>query len=99
MQIDENLNWKTQINQVRINIIRNFQLLKRVRFFIDYDTALMVYNTLLQPHFDCCSIIWMNGNSTDLKRLQILQNRTLRIVLGVDARYNREAWYNTIGTL
>ena len=97
VQIDENLNWKSQINQVRIKANGSFQLLKRVRTFIDYDTALLVYKTIIQPHFDYCSIIWMNGNSTDLQRLQILQNRALRVVLGVDARYNREALYNTVG--
>ena len=38
----------------------------------------------------------MNGNSGDLQRLQTLQNRALRIVLGVDAQFNRETLYETL---
>ena len=94
--LDENLSWKAQINQVRNKAIRNLHLLKRTRSFIDHNTALLVYKTLIQPHFDYCSITWMNGNSSDLKRLQTLQNRALRIVLGVDAQYNRETLYKTL---
>ena len=38
----------------------------------------------------------MNGNLSDLQRLQTLQNRALRIVLGVEARYNRETLYRSL---
>ena len=42
------------------------------------------------------SLIWMNGHATRLARLQTLQNRCLRLVLGVDNRFSREALYRTL---
>ena len=32
--------------------------LKRVRQFIDTNTALKIYEALIQPHFDYCSTVW-----------------------------------------
>ena len=94
--LDENISWKPQINQVRNKALRNIHLLKRTRSYVDNRIALLLYKTLVQPHFDYCSITWMNGNLSDLQRLQTLQNRALRIVLGVEARYNRETLYRSL---
>ena len=94
--LDETLSWKPQINQVRNKALRNIHLLKRTRNYVDNRTALLLYKTLVQPHFDYCSSTWMNGNLSDLQTLQTLQNRALRIVLGVEARYNRKTLYRSL---
>lgn len=94
--IDCNLTWSKQIDSVRLKAIRNLHLLKRARSFIDKQTALTLYHTLIQSHLDYCSTIWMNGHSVHLKRLQVIQNRALRIVLQVDNRFNRQSLYDTL---
>ena len=38
----------------------------------------------------------MNGHLSHLRRLQIIQNRALRIVLQVDNRFNRQTLYDTL---
>ena len=38
----------------------------------------------------------MNGYSIHLSRLQVIQNRALRIVLQVDNRFNRQTLYRTL---
>ena len=50
--LDETLSWKPQINQVRNKALRNIHLLKRTRSYVDNRTALLLYKTLAQPHFD-----------------------------------------------
>ena len=55
-----------------------------------------MYQTLIQPQLDYCSLIWMNGHATQLARLQKVQNRCLRLALGVDNRFRREALYRTL---
>ena len=96
--IDSNLTWNQQIDSVRLKAVRNLHLLRRARYFIDKPTALTLYHTLLQSHFDYCCTIWMNGHITHLRRLQIIQNRALRIVMQVDNRFNRKTLYNTLKT-
>ena len=96
--IDSNLTWNQQIDSVRLKAVRNLHLLRRARYFIDKPTALTLYHTLLQSHFDYCCTIWMNGHITHLRRLQNIQNRALRIVMQVDNRFNRKTLYNTLKT-
>ena len=95
--IDCNLTWNQQIESVRLKALRNLHLLRRARYFIDQPTALMLYQAVIQSHFDYCCPVWMNGHLTRLGRLQVIQNRALRIVLRVDNRFNRETLYSTLG--
>ena len=94
--IDCNLTWSQQIESVRLKAVRNLHLLRRARSYIDNAMALTLYQTLIQSHFDYCSTIWMNGYSIHLSRLQVIQNRALRIVLQVDNRFNRQTLYRTL---
>ena len=44
-------------------------------------TTVLVYNSLIQPHFDYCSLVW-DGLSDQLSdKLQKLQNRAARVIL------------------
>ena len=94
--IDCNLTWSQQIENVRLKAVRNLHLLRRARYFIDRATALTLYKTLIQSHLDYCCTVWINGHLSHLRRLQIIQNRALRIVLKVNNRFNRQTLYNTL---
>ena len=94
--LDENLSWTPQIDSVNLKVLKVFHATKRVRQFVDQKTSLLLYKTLIQPHFDYCNIIWMAGHEHKLGRLQVLQNRCLRMVLGVNSRFNRDTLYNIL---
>ena len=65
--------------------------LRRIGPLIAQSTPLLVYNSLIQPHFDYCSLFW-NGLSEQLSdKLQKLQNRV--------ARANLKANYGTSSSL
>ena len=55
-----------------------------------FDTALIIYNSLIQPIFDYCDVVWDNLSSTSAQRLQKLQNRAARVITqqGYDVRSN-----------
>jgi hypothetical protein len=41
----------------------------------------MIYNTIIRPHYQyCCTILYLL-NDTQKKRLQILQNKAMRVIL------------------
>ena len=44
----------------------------------------MIYNSLIQPHFDYCSIVWDNLGKGLGQKLQRLQNRAARIITESD---------------
>ena len=63
--------------------------IKRIRPFVSPEILHYIYNALVQPHFDYCSIVWGNCGKTLSERLQKLQNRAARILTSssYDARF------------
>ena len=58
--VDEFKPWKPQIEHVKSKILRNFYVLRRTISFIDRNTAVLLYNTMIQSYFDYCNVIWSN---------------------------------------
>ena len=52
--------------------------LKHVRPFISIDVAVQIYNALILPHFDYCSLVWVCISGHLCDKLQKLQNRPAR---------------------
>ena len=78
--IDENMSWNVHINNLSKKIASGIGALKRCRPFVPPTTLQSIYNALVQPHFDYCSVVWGNCNITLSKKLQKLQNRAARIL-------------------
>ena len=57
--------------------------IRRIQDFVDRDTLISVYNALIRPHFDYCSEVWDTLRNGLSNRLQKLQNRAARVVLGM----------------
>ena len=45
-----------------------------------FETLLSIYNAIVQPHFDYCSVVWGNCNKSLSIKLQKLQNRFAHIL-------------------
>lgn len=42
---------------------------------------MLVYNTIIYPHFSYCISLLISCNKTDISRLQVLQNKCMRTIL------------------
>lgn len=80
--IDENLQWKQQIDSTSKKLSKAIGVLRRVKPFISKDSLIIIYNSLVLPHFDYCSLVWGNCNKTLREKMQKLQNRAARIISG-----------------
>ena len=78
--IDQNLTWNVHIEHISKKIASCIGILKRSRSFVPFETLLCIYNALVQPHFDYCSVVWGNCNKSLSIKLQKLQNRVARIL-------------------
>ena len=79
--LDEFLNWSVHLSWLNKKISARLGMLRRIRRNIDTKTCALMYNSLIQPLFDYCDIIWDGANKTDTDRLQSLHHRAARIVL------------------
>ena len=73
--LDENLTWNEHINRLSKKIASGICALKRIRSFVSGTTLQFIFNSLIQPHFDYCCVVWDNCNKTLADKLQKLQNR------------------------
>ena len=79
--IDNRLSWSNHVNELCKKVTSAIGALRRIRPLISQSTAVLVYNSLIQPHFDYCSLVW-DGLSDQLSdKLQKLQNRAARVIL------------------
>jgi len=54
--------------------------MKCVRHLVPPPTLHLIYQALIQPHFDYCSIVWAISGVTLQDKLQKLQNRATRVL-------------------
>ena len=80
--IDDQLKWNTHINNVVAKVSRAIGLIRRMKMFVPQATLISVYNAIVQPHFDYCSLVWDIGNAYSLEKLQKMQNRAARVITG-----------------
>ena len=80
LTIDAHLSWGKHVEEICKKVSSAIGALKRVQPFISKETAILIYNTLIMPHFDYCSPVWdcLSGYLSD--KLQKLQNRAARVI-------------------
>ena len=94
--------WHSHIDKLSKKIASRIGAIKRIIPFVSPKILHYIYNALVQPHFDYCSIVWGNCGKTLSERLQKLQNRAAGILTSssydADARYllRQLVWKNLI---
>ena len=56
----EKLRWKNQIDEITTKVSRGIGMLRRMKVYAPQETLRTVYNALIMPHFDYCSLVWDN---------------------------------------
>ena len=88
--IDNNMARHGHIDKLSKKIASGIGVIKQIRSFVLPEILQYIYDALVQPHFDYCSIVWGNCGKTLSKRLQKLPNSAARILTSsydADARY------------
>ena len=80
--IDDKLNWKENIHSICKKTSKGIGMLRFCKSFVSRNTLKMIYNALILPHFDYCSLVWSNCSETLKLNLQKLQNRAARVITG-----------------
>ena len=78
LMIDETLIWSAQVDQIAGKVNSGLDILRRLRDIVDYQTLIMIYLSMSQPHFDYCSQVWGCLGKGLSDKLQKRQNRAFR---------------------
>lgn len=91
--MDQHLKWDEHIKNVESKISSAAGVLWKMKSQLPLDTKKIIYTTLIQSHLNYLLPIWGSASDTALKTLQVIQNRALRNVYGLDRLENRVEMY------
>ena len=60
VHIDQNLSWECHMQSICKKIASALGAIKRIRHVIPFNVLINVYDSLIQPHFDYCNVVWSN---------------------------------------
>ena len=58
VQVDEHLSWNQNTEYIANKISSGIEAIRTLRAFIDANTLVLVYNSLIKPYFDYCCEVW-----------------------------------------
>ena len=73
--IDNKLNWQMQIQNVQRKVSKSVSILYRVKYLLDTNALLMIYNSLILPYLNYCVEVWGNTYPTNLNCIRVLQKK------------------------
>ena len=97
--VDENLSWKEHIEYVYKKLIKFTALFYKARQLLPFSCLQMLYFAFVYPHLVYAVEVYANTYKSYLHKLQVLNNKIIRILL------NRNIWtrvailYNALNTL
>ena len=92
VEVDQSLTWSAHVNKIAKKISGVIGVLRRVRHLVPNHTLITMYNSLVLPYFDYCSIEWGNCGEGMCNRLQTQKtelNRAARVV--TSSSYDRRS--------
>ena len=84
LKLDESLTWEHHVSTIISKVSKVIGVLRRLKPLLPQSTLTMIYNSLAQPYFDYCSIVWDSLGKGLGQKLQRLQNRAARIITESD---------------
>jgi len=62
--LDDGLTWKEQVQSVRKRIFAGLARLRRQKDVLPPNTKKKIYNAMVLPHLDYCSVVWQECTNT-----------------------------------
>ena len=77
--VDDKLSWTDHINTVNKKLSSAAFVIRNVRYKINFEVSLKLYDTLALPYLTYCNIIWGNACKTYVKNTVRIQKRILKM--------------------
>ena len=84
VMIDSDMSWEHHIDTICCIISRRLSLIRCIKPYLNFDSALRFYNSCVNNYFIYCSATWGKCSHHLLLRLLCLQKRAGRILLDAD---------------
>ena len=99
IHIDKNLSWDSHIQQLTKKLSRANGIISKLRHFAPRNVCLNVYYALFYSQLNYCCTVWGMTSQENLNKLQVLQNKCLRIITFSDFRCHANPLYMDLNIL
>jgi hypothetical protein len=82
IQIDQFLSSDNHFEEKCKKASSGIGAIRRLKSYVSRESLISVYYALVQPYFDYCCLVWDPIGATLSNRIQTLQNRAARVILG-----------------
>lgn len=96
VQLQSNLNWNMHIQQIKSKVAPAVGILYKFKHKFDVCTKLLIYNNLINSHFNYMMITYGCRKSVEFRSLQRVQNKALKTVYNLPAIYPSLNLYSNI---
>lgn len=79
--IDYKMNLHDHIDYICKKIAKKIGFLARISKNLNFMDRITVYKSIIAPHFEYCASVLYTCTQGDIEKLQLLQNRAMRIIL------------------
>lgn len=79
--IDDKLRFKDHCDYMLKKIGKKTGFLNRIGNYISAYTRCIIYKSIIAPHFEYCATLLVDMGETQLNKLQVAQNRAMRVIL------------------
>ena len=84
--VDNHLTWKLHIENICKVISRNTGVIYRLKSMLPKSSLFMLYSSLILPYLNYGLLVWGNTYQTFLDKLEVLQNKVIRIICNAPIR-------------
>ena len=81
IEVDNRLNFDNHIAKLSSNAALQLNALRRLSHSLDYKTKSCVFNSFILSNFNYCPLVWHHCSIQNLRRMEKLQERGLRLIL------------------
>lgn len=96
VELQGNLSWSQHIRNLKTKTAQAVGLIYKFKNKFDGDTKLLLYNALIQSHLNYLAISYGYKKSKELKTLQRMQNKALKVVSNLPITYSTVSLYSDI---
>ena len=96
VKIDDNLNWKPQIQQQCKKIARGSWAIQHLQKYVDLHTLHLIYFSMVYPHLQYCISSWGSASNTSLHPLKLLQKRCVRRISNREYRAHTQMLFKKL---
>lgn len=97
--VTQNLSWKENSEQLANKLSKNINIIRHIKQYLEPNALHKLYFCLIHPHLTYGNIIWGNNYDTVIGKIQILQNKSVRLIFKGPDHTNTSALYKKFNIL